>query len=200
MATMMEAKPFVLGMSMQIMAEIPFRVFKSHDHILIVSGVGKVNAALAAVFCHSEFAPACMVNLGAAGASDFSHPLGETFHINKIIETDRMDITTGKRAVHHPDILDGFPFATLSTSDQPVILPEARKDVSKIVNLMDMEAAGFVQASRMCHIPSYVFKFVSDTPAHTGDGDIIENIRVYRTRFYESFQNHIMPVVYESLK
>jgi len=195
MATMLEAKPFVLGMSLKQSQKKPFPLFQNDNILLIISGIGKANAAMATIYSCYKFNPACICNLGAAGATDFSHPLGEIFHINKIIEYDRPELTTGRPCIHKPDILNGFQTAKLSTSDMAVLDPDERKEISINADLIDMEGASVAQACRKFNTKCFIFKFVSDTPDHARDEDIVRNIRLHRTRFYEFFIRFVMPVL-----
>ncbi len=195
MATMIEAKPFIQGMSLKKFDQKPFRLFKDRNILLAISDIGKANAAMAAAYCCQKFYPTCICNLGAAGAAGPSHHLGDIFHINNIIEYDRPELITRNPWIHKPHILDDFPFATLATSDRAILEPDERKRISLDADLMDMEGASIVQASRIFETKCYIFKFVSDTPEHTEDKDIINNIRRYRSPFYEFFQRSVMPVI-----
>jgi len=192
MATMMEAKPFVLGMALEEKQKQPFRLFGKDTLVLAVSGIGKANAAMATAWCCERFTPVCVFNLGAAGASGPSHALGEIFHISRIVEYDRPRLITGEPTVHRPRVLDGFPTATLSTSDRAILDPEERRAVSRIADLIDMEGAAVVQACDLFDTSCCVFKFISDTPVHTEDEDVITNIRRYRTPFFEFFRRAVL--------
>jgi adenosylhomocysteine nucleosidase len=195
MATMLEAKPFVLGMSLIQSRKKPFAVFQNGNVFLIISGIGKANAAMATGYlCHTCH-PARVFNLGAAGATDFSHPMGEIFHINEIIEYDRHDLRTKRPYLHHPDILNGFQTARLSTSDMAVLDPDERKKISRTADLIDMEGASVAQACRKFDTRCFLFKFVSDTPDHATDQEIVENIRRHRSFFYEFFIRSVLPVI-----
>lgn len=195
MATMLEAKPFVLGMSLRQTRKIPFRLFQNNGMILIISGIGKANAAMATTYSCLQFKPACICNLGAAGATRSGYDLGETFHIQKVVEPDRPDLKTGKPCVHKPDLLAGFRTTILATSDRAVLDPKERKVISINADLIDMEGASVVQACRIFKKDCYLFKFVSDTPDHTQDQDIVDHIRRYRERFYKFFSDSIRPVL-----
>ena len=131
MATMLEAKPFVLGMSLKEYEQKPFRLFKNDHVLLAISDVGKANAAMAAAYCCQRVRPVCVCNLGAAGAAGFSHHLGDAFHINKITEYDRPELITGNPSIYEPQVLAGFRTATLSTSDRAILDPKERKEISK---------------------------------------------------------------------
>ncbi len=195
MATLLEAKPFVLGMSLKQRRKEPFAVFQNDHILLIISGVGKANAAMATGYSCDKYHPVCVCNLGAAGATDVSHPLGAIFHINKIVEYDRHELTTRKPCIHNPSILNGFQTATLSTSDMAVLDPDKRKKISMNADLIDMEGASVAQACRKFNTKCFIFKFVSDTPDHARDEDIVGNIRLHRSFFYEFFIRSVIPVL-----
>jgi nucleoside phosphorylase len=195
MATMIEAKPFVLGMALEEYEQKPFHLFKHDDVLLAISDIGKANAAMATAYCCQRFSPACVCNLGAAGAAGHAHHLGDTFHIDKIIEYDRPELITGKTNMHEPGVLAGFRIATLSTSDRAILDPKEREEISIHADLIDMEGASVAQACRIFDVKCYIFKYVSDTPEHTEDLDVIKNIRRYRKPFYEFFRHSIMPVI-----
>lgn len=196
MATMLEAKPFVLGMSLKQTRKTPFRLFQNENTLLIISGIGKANAAMATVYCCLEFKPVCICNLGAAGVTHSGYDLGEIFHIRKVIEHDRPDLNSKKAyIIHEPSLLKGFKTANLATGDRAVLDPKERKAISSKADLLDMEGASVVQACRKFETSCFLFKFVSDTPDHTRDQDIVDNIRLYRERFYAFFIDAVMPVL-----
>jgi adenosylhomocysteine nucleosidase len=195
MATLLEAKPFVLGMSLKQTRKTPFRVFQNDNVLLIISGIGKANAAMATAICCQGYTPSCICNLGAVGAAGIGHSLGEIFHIHEIIEYDRPELKSGKPRIYQPDTLDGFPTAKLATSDRAILAPDERKKISQNADLIDMEGASVVQACRKFRTKCFMFKFVSDTPEHTRSENIVENIRGFRDLFYAYFWDSVMPVL-----
>jgi len=195
MATMLEAKPFVLKMSLCQTRQIPFRLFQNNGILLVISGIGKANAAMATAYSCLKFKPTFICNLGAAGATHSGYDLGDIFHIQKIIEPDRPDLKTGKPCVHKPDLLAGFKTTILATNDRAVLDPKERKAISKHAGLIDMEGASVLQACRVFKKNCYLFKFVSDTPDHTRDQDIVDHIRLYRKKFYDFFTDSIRPML-----
>ena len=151
------------------------------------------SAIALAFYCCLTFNPALIFNLGAAGAARFGYDLGEIFHIKKIVEPDRPDLKTGNPCVHQPDLMEGFKTATLATSDCAVLDPEKRQELALNSDLLDMEGASVVQTSRKFESRCFLFKFVSDTPDHTRDRDIVDHIRRYRQKFYDFFANDVLP-------
>ncbi len=193
MATMLEAKPFVQKMALEQIPNAPFLAFQNHGALLLVSGIGKANAAMAAAYSCTVFNPVVIFNLGAAGAARFGYGLGEIFHIHRVLEPDRPDLNTGKPCFHQPDLMEGFKTAKLATSDRAILDPKERQAIARNADLLDMEGASVVQTCRKFKSRCYLFKFVSDTPDHTRDQDIVDHIRRYRRRFCEFFVDAVIP-------
>jgi len=192
MATLLEAKPFIGGLSLIRLDSKPFPVYRNKNHILIISGIGKANAAMACAYSCLKLAPSCIVNLGAAGATGAGHPLGKPLHIKKAIEYDRPQFKSKSPHKLMSDILEGFSYAIIATLDRPVLDPAERQRLSKTADLIDMESASILQACRKFKTKCYIFKFVSDTPEHTKDDDIIENIKKHRDSFFIFFRESIL--------
>lgn len=189
MATLLEAKPFIDSLLLELYTQEPFEAYK-HGHIrLVISGIGKADASMAATWLILTEHPVEIFNLGAAGAMNHTHALGETLHICQVIEPDRPILGTERFHKHIPDILQAFPTAVLATQDKPVILPEERERIAAFARLADMEGAAVVQTCRRFKIPCYLFKFVSDTPENHR---IRENIESCREGFCRSVMSVFM--------
>ena len=199
MATMLEAKPFVQQMSLKQIPDSPFLVFQNREVLLLVSGIGKTNAAMATAYLCTAFNPVEIFNLGAAGAARFGYGLGEIFHIHEVVEPDRPDLKTGKPCFHQPDLMEGFKTAKLATSDRAILDPINRQAIARNADLLDMEGASVVQTCRKFESRCFLFKFVSDTPDHTRDQDIVDHIRCYRKRFCEFFVDAVIPKSQQNL-
>jgi nucleoside phosphorylase len=195
MATTLEAKPFIDGLSLIRESEKPFPVYKNNNYTLIISGIGKANAAMACAYSCLTFPNCRIINLGAAGATDANNPLGKTFHITEAIEFDRPHWKSKTPYVHKPDFFEGFPCAKIATSDHPVIDLEERKKISLMAELVDMESASVIQTCKKFDTQCYLFKFVSDTPDHTNDTDIVDNIKKYRDDFFVFFRQSVIPLL-----
>jgi nucleoside phosphorylase len=164
-------------LSLKPYAQKPFELWGKGHIRLLISGIGKANAAMGCAWLILKHHPACILNLGAAGATDCSSPLGTVYHVSKIIEPDRPRLGSDMHHEHISNILEGFPMATLATNDRAIKTPEERARMALIAQLTDMEGASVVQTCQRFMTPSYVFKFVSDTP---DDHKIRENIVQYR--------------------
>jgi nucleoside phosphorylase len=193
MATKMEAEPFINGLDLTASGTAPMPVFQNRNLALVISGIGKTNAAMAATYACLKFLPAMVCNLGAAGGVDPSLNLGDTFQVSEILELDRPRWRNDGVFTHKPDTLNGIRTAMLATQDKPILSPDERNALSRHVQIVDMEAAPIVQVCKKFALPCHVFKFVSDTPAHTSGNDIMANIIQYRERFFFWFYETILP-------
>ena len=159
-ATLAEADPVIHALKLKKIPA-PFSYHKNEEHHLVVSGIGKCNAAaacgwLAQKASHTSSISTTSVawlNFGIAG-----HPeaeLGSSFFGHKIT-----DNASGK--VWYPHRINSdLPSTNLLTVDKPL-------DTYKPDQLHDMEASGFIEAGRKFSDAELVqtLKVVSDNSTH----------------------------------
>ncbi len=192
MATMLEAEPFVEGLGLPCVEKKPFLVYGDDSLVLAISGIGKANAAMAALFIVIKYNIGIVYNLGAAGALRAGMSVGDIFQIDRVFEPDRPRIAGREKRVSLPDALDGFKNATLATRDRPAVLADERAALAADADLVDMEGASVLQACRRAGARCRLFKIVSDTAEHSRDEDIVENIRRVRGRLYGFFASEVL--------
>lgn len=195
LATLWEAEPFLRELALTECRRNSFPVYGGDEIRLIISGIGKTDAALACAHLIERHRSACICNLGAAGATTSTFGLGEIYHVAGIIEPDRPDLQTGQPHAQTVDTLDGFPRIVLATQDRPVIDPAERARLAPLAGLVDMEGAAVAQACRRYQVPCYLFKFVSDTPDHTSTGDILRHIFRFRDAFCRCVCDEVLPAI-----
>jgi adenosylhomocysteine nucleosidase len=195
MATFIEAKPFIELMPFTILNQTPFPTFQHEDMILVISGMGKVNAAMATTYGYINYRPNHVLNFGAAGATGLLASLGEIYQVGTAIEYDGFDLKTGMPPTYTPKTLPGFQTATIATQDIPVIEKKHRVTVSVSAALVDMEASAIIQACQKFQARCHLFKFVTDTPNHPCEGDIRKHIRQYRLPFYHFITGLVLPAL-----
>lgn len=193
MATRPEADPFVKALGLRKAGKGPLVLFEGREVVLILSGLGKTNAAIATTYCCATLRPRWVLNLGAAGAARTSFGLGDILHITEVIEYDRPLLSRTGLRVHRPHVLSGYREATLATQDRPVVSPEHRAEMAPFTDLVDMEGSAVVQTARRLETPAVLFKFVSDTPEHTGQGNIIELIGRHGAAFCGFVVESVIP-------
>ncbi len=195
MATLLEAQPFIEGLSLIRKTKEHVPIYGNDNYILAISGIGKTNSAIACAYSCLQFSPSCILNLGAAGATDTTLALGMNLHIVRAIEYDRPRFKSKSPHVHTPNFFEGFLSARVATLDRPVLDPSERQRLSLIADLVDMESASVIQTCKKFKTKCFLFKYVSDTANHTKDSDIVENIKIYRDSFFRFFLESVAPLL-----
>lgn len=158
MALAAEARPIITALKLSKLTHITeYTVFADklkHVH-LIVSGVGRVNAAAATAFLHALTGrpkQSCYLNIGIAGSGLYA--LGECVLAHKLI--DHCDGKTWYPTIPQRPVKTGC----LLTVAKPLL------DYSNH-DLLDMEAAGFFHTACRCVSQEQIriLKVVSDTQA-----------------------------------
>jgi nucleoside phosphorylase len=192
MATRIEASPFIKGLSLKMEEKKPFPLYRAGSMALVISGIGKVNCAVATAHVAEKYDPSILVNLGAAGAVKRSLPIGTIFHIKKIIEYDRPNLKGLRHTPVTPARMKGYPTAILATADRPAIKRKHRDALNRDADLVDMEGAAFSRACSSLNRKGYLFKIVTDSYS-TRSASIIKNIIKYRADLYEFFREKVLP-------
>ncbi len=190
-ATRIEARHFIKGFDLQKTEKKPFDLYIKDKIYLIISGIGKSNAAIGTSYIIWKYNTEIIFNIGAAGSATADRKIGDICHIEKIIEYDRPKFLTNGLRTAKPDILKGFKTACLATQDRPVITLSDRQEVSKHADLVDMEGAAVLQACRLLNVKCYLFKIVTDTPADK-EIDIIKNVYSTASRMFEFFKTDVL--------
>jgi adenosylhomocysteine nucleosidase len=194
-ATIVEANPFIKALDLSKAEDKPFPVYRRNDTALVISGIGKANAAIATAFCCIRYSSRWILNFGCAGGLNPAYKQGDIFQISKAIEPDRPHLRTGTAFSHLPSVLPDFDCAVLATQDKPVFDPEERLRLSRQADLADMEGAAIIQAANICSTAVLLFKFVSDTANHT-DGDVVAPfVHEYSRHFCNFMMDEVFPVL-----
>ena len=153
-----EAKPLIQMFAMKILSNrslFPIYFNPENGHVLVISGVGQVRSAAAAMFLRDKLDIkdfAAWINIGIAGCSK-----GAVASIHQALKV--MNQESGKSffpGTRFSKIVCGTPLITVGK-------PEINFSNS---GLYDMEASGFCEIAPLfsCNELTYVFKIVSDTP------------------------------------
>lgn len=139
----------------------------AHLHVsdlpVLVTGVGKVNAAVALGQVLGEHSPARVINLGTAGA--VRDGITGTQIIGTVLEHDLDDASihalTGIHATE-PIKLDTSSGIVLATGDRFISTSEDRSAIGARAHLVDMEGYAIAKACKVAGIPLTMVKQVSD--------------------------------------
>lgn len=140
--------------------------------VKVITGIGKVNAAIAVMQTIQEYQPSTIINFGTAGS--LNPVFGQGIHkVAKVAQRDldirALGLELGQASKTDPVwyILDDVETRpTLTSGDQFVnSRPEMESD------LVDMEAAVYAKVCKSHGIMLDVYKFVSDNADDESSGD-----------------------------
>ena len=138
----------------------------AHLHVtelpVLVTGVGKVNAAIAVSTILGEYSPTRIVNLGTAGA--LRDGLSGTYVIGRVTEHDFDDVSIHSlTGLHFGEPIDTADDGlTLATGDLFVSDPARRAALAESADLVDMEGYAVARAAMVAQVPVTIVKQVSD--------------------------------------
>ena len=144
-----EAKALIEYFELQKVEKKPFLIYQSDNIALIISGMGKINSAVATTYISQKYSINKIINIGICGANDTKKEIGSLYSIKSII-----DASSSKKFV----ISDMGE--TLYTFDKII---KDKKLVKRGV-LVDMEAFGFYSAASkfVDKKDIKIFKIISD--------------------------------------
>jgi len=135
----------------------------THGMPILVTGAGKVNAAIATASVLSSYSPSQVVNLGTAGAL-----VDDLFGIHVIGTVTQHDLNdqalfalTGMHFGSPITLKDAGP--VLTTGDQFISDEQTRQKLASHAQLVDMEGYAIAAAAIAAQIPVMLVKQVSDS-------------------------------------
>jgi len=127
-----EAKALIEYFNLQKVEKKPFLIYKNDNIVLIVSGMGKINSAIATFYISQKYRIEKIINIGICGTNDTKKEIGSLHAIKSII-----DVSSSKKLV----ISDKGE--TLYTFDKII---KDKKGLKENI-LIDMESYGFYMAA-----------------------------------------------------
>lgn len=166
-----------------------------HTVYALYSGVGKVNAAIAAQIVIDRYGPDCIINAGTAGAIDGSLRVFDTVVST---ETAYHDMAEDILTEFHPfmpsvwfksderllqaakEIKSQFPmYFGRTVTGESFITDSGRKEITDVFAPLsvDMEAAAIAHVCYANGVPFLSVRTVTDTPEKTGNAEFEKNCK-----------------------
>lgn len=147
-----------------VVVAVPQEAAHLHHVDVVLTGIGKVAAAVAVSRAIVERRPARVLNIGTAGAL---HDGWEGVHrIGRVIEHDvdhaALSALVGQD-LEGEVVLDASLPTVLATGDAFVADPAVRQALSQRAHLVDMEGYAVAMACAAAGVPCDLVKVVSDT-------------------------------------
>lgn len=136
----------------------------AHDLPVLVTGVGKVNAALAVSAILRTYSPTSLINVGTAGA--LRDGVEGLHRVSHVIQHDLDGTAIFSLTGHHvsPELrISDEPGVTLATGDQFINDAQTRARIGERAHLVDMEGYAIASAALAMNVPVTIVKYVSDS-------------------------------------
>lgn len=173
----------------------------NRDIVLLVSGIGKVNAALSTQFVVNQFNPDHIYNIGVAGGISPQVETGDVCIATSVIQSDFDLSVLGYKKGEVPNVGNigvdaSFSLAdfnklksaitanytlhhgTILSADQFVTNSQQVLQTSKEFSALakDMESAAIGHVSHLHKIPFSVFRGISDDSGQNSNQDFVNNL------------------------
>jgi nucleoside phosphorylase len=193
-ASDIEASFFLARLKWQKIANQPFPVYKRRvdfanmEAFIVISGMGKVAAAVAAHLLLCRYQVTQIFNPGVCGALkdvDGFEP-GAVFCVQTAVEGDRKEgplSVSAEKCASKP--FNMLPGARLVTCDQPVFDIQRKNRLSVLGDLIDMEGAAIARVANMYACPCVLIKGVTDGAKEGGRSILAQNIRAVSQKLAE---------------
>jgi nucleoside phosphorylase len=183
-ATRREADPFLTRIRAESLACRPFSVYRSTAAgivpcIAVISGMGKVAAAMAATHLVLERQVSLLISPGVCGRLSVENPwvTGELLRISAAVEGDCDRFGKEESPVDcDPRWFGSLHAARLVTCDRPVFDAAWRTRLAKRGDLADMEGAAVARVAGCYGIPCAMVKGISDAADENGRKAVADNI------------------------
>lgn len=166
--------------------------------VLIISGIGKVNAALSTQFLLDNYPVDYILNFGSVGGINGKVNILEYYSVNKCCQYDfdlsALDnVSVGyiqdyDTVYFYPETakLSFLPTAGLATSDRFTEKDADLKTVSELnCEIFDMEGGAIAEVCTANGVPFHIFKGVTDTHGSGNDADAFyRNLNTVCDGFY----------------
>jgi adenosylhomocysteine nucleosidase len=198
-ATRREADPFLSKVSTAPLTHSAFCAFQTagENHtscIVVISGMGKVAAAIAAMHLVLVHRVSVLVNAGLCGrlAREYGWSVGDLFRISSAVEGDCDRFGHAEPVVACDTRWFGhLKTARLVTCDRPVFDTIWRDQLAGVADLADMEGAAVARVARHYGIPCFLVKGISDGADETGRQDVADHIDVVSERIADALVHEL---------
>lgn len=167
-ATNEEAEPIIKSLQLDRDVSQPFETYISRDFALVISKVGKVNAAGAVSYGVTKFKPKAVYNVGSANSLHKDLQYSNITAVSVVFQTDAYLPDASEKysyfasGIQLDTDISQYKAGILATSDSYVDDAEIKKMLSKSFHLADMEGYAVARIAALNEIPCYIYKIIID--------------------------------------
>lgn len=175
------------------------------DFALIISGIGKVSAALSTQLLIDKYNPSAILNFGTTGGMNNSVKVLEYYLVDKCCQydfdlTELEDVPLGYIQEYdtvffkaNTDKIDFLPTSSLASADKFTNKDQDIKTINDLgCSICDMEGAAIAQVCTSNKTPLYIVKGISDV---SGNGTAPEQFFKNLKTVGENFPNIIIKTI-----
>ncbi len=207
-ATQREADPFVNRICAKPMVTGPFTGYHGGDTryescVTVISGMGKVAAAVAAMHLVLHHRVSILVNAGLCGSLNIENKwsTGDLFRIHRAIEGDCDRFGKEEKAVFcDTSWFRYLNTARLVTCDRPVFKTADRIQLAGLGDLVDMEGTAVARVAAYYGIACLMLKGISDGANEKGRVDIAKNLNWVSDRIASAVANELPKIDEKKIK
>ncbi len=199
-ATRCEADPFLLKTCARPLTDQPLMTFQTDAEtygpcITVISGMGKVAAAMAATHLVVAHQVSMLISAGLCGRLDMNNrwSVGDLYRIDSAIEGDCDRFGQAEQTV----TCDARWFsqlkpARLVTNDRPVFNAAWRSRLAGIGEVADMEGAAVARVAKLYGIRCAMIKGISDSADESGRRDVASHMDWVSGRIADELIHELM--------
>ena len=162
--------------------------FHGEPTAVVVTGIGKANAAAGTLLANVEFGPDEILNVGVCGGFEPAMKVGDLYEVDRAVQYDfdlaevngtEVGVLNERDTPYIPMRTTGrYPAKTLATGDH---FNDSTSDFPLLerlgVGIRDMEGAAVAQIAEASSIPVRALKCVSDVVGAGSTGQYAENLK-----------------------
>jgi adenosylhomocysteine nucleosidase len=177
-----EARPIIQNLRLEHERSKPFETYVNKDFALIISNIGKINAAGATAYGIARFHPDAIYNIGLAGSIHPEMHYGDIIAVSRVYQHDSYLPFDDERFSYFREpldlatLLERYREGILATGDSFVDNEELKKDIAKSAHLVDMEGHAVARIAHLHDVPVHMYKVISDNASDTAQNDFFENL------------------------
>lgn len=177
-----EAQPFIKELQLELASSVPFLTYANTKIAVVISNIGKVNAAGATSYGIAKFAPDVIYNIGLAASLHHDLQYSDIVAIKSAFQCDvYLPFTDQKYSYFASGVglatdISRYKAGVLATGDSFVDDPEISRILSKSFHLADMEGYAVARIAQLNNIPCHMYKVIFDHAAESAQKDFFDTL------------------------
>lgn len=182
MANPEESQPVIKELQLELESSVPFLTYTNAKIAVVISNIGKVNAAGATSYGIAKFMPRVIFNIGMAASLHHDLQYSDIVAVKSVFQSDVYLPFTDKKysyfasGVGLATDISRYKAGVLATGDSFVDDPEISRILSKSFHLADMEGYAVARIAQLNNIPCHIYKVIFDHASESAQKDFFDSL------------------------